>query len=320
MRVCKGKKQWGCLLYRQTLLFYVPRMEQITMKITLLNTESTYKQLQPFKTLDQLNANTRAIRERYSNQLTKSTYRVLDVLAKYSCKFFGVSYRSKNKIASELGISVKTVTRSCAKLEELGIIKQYATKRATGDKRRSTDAVVFVPLNLVQNDNVSTQCPDKDTPINTKDLSNTKDTVAASQNADDKEYLKNSLPDGWYEQAVAYARNAQDLYTITGELFKAKHGTTIKIEDYVEEFGQVLQQSWFNLKQGRVNPNRWYAYLYAAFKRTAHNLEGYQKAKPIMDGIKELFDPDYQSKIKTEYANKYPLQKNNQSDAFLIMH
>lgn len=263
--------------------------------MTLQNTESTYKQLQPFKTLGQHNANIKAVRDQFNHELTKSEKAVLDILNQHSAKFFGLSYLSKSKIAKMLGISRMTVIRACNKFERLGFIKQYSLNRHNGDRRRSSNAIVFVDVRPVKNENVTTECYSVDTLYNTQDLSNTKDTGHVSQNTDDKKLLKASLPDGWYEQATAYARDAQELYKITGELFKAKHGTTIKIEDYVEEFGQVLQQSWFNLKQGRVNPKRWYAYLYAAFKRTAHNLEYHQQAKPIIDGIREMFDPNYKA-------------------------
>lgn len=136
--------------------------------MTLKNTTETYQSLQPFHTIEELNDNTKLIRERHAKDLTRSAYRVLDVLHRYSSKYYGVSYRSKSKIAAELGISRKTVTRACQQLESLGIIKQYELKRATGDRRRSSNAIVFVSIEPVKKVNVPTECPDKETPLNSK--------------------------------------------------------------------------------------------------------------------------------------------------------
>lgn len=134
--------------------------------MTLLNTTETYSNLQPFFTIDELNNNTKLIRERYAKDLTRSTYRVLDVLHRYSSKYYGVSYRSKSKIATELGISRKTVTRACQQLESLGIIKQYELKRHNGDKRRSSNAIVFVAIEPANKENVPTECPNEETLLN----------------------------------------------------------------------------------------------------------------------------------------------------------
>ncbi|MFD1205696.1 helix-turn-helix domain-containing protein, partial [Sporosarcina contaminans] len=100
---------------------------------TLLNTETTYMSLQPFSSVDELNANTVAIREQFADQLTPSTREVLDVLHRYSCKFPGVCYLSKNKIAEMVGVSRRTVIRACKQLEDLGVIVQHELKRHNGD-------------------------------------------------------------------------------------------------------------------------------------------------------------------------------------------
>ena len=139
-------------------------------EMTLKNTIETYQSLQPFFSIDELNANTKLIRERHGKDLTRSTYRVLDILHRYSCKYYGVSYRSKSKIAAELGISRKTVTRACQQLESLGTIQQYSLKRHNGDRRRSSNAIVFIRLEPSKTENVPTKCPDKETPLDSKQL------------------------------------------------------------------------------------------------------------------------------------------------------
>lgn len=260
------------------------------MSITLLNTSETYSALQPFQSIEELNANTSEIRTQFADQLTPSTYAVLDVLHRYASKYYGVSYRSKSKIALELGISRRTVVRACNTLESLGVIEQHALKRHNGDKRQSSNAIVFV-------DAVTPECHTVDAPNNApKDLSTTYVTDAPAdkndnsavkeiEKKDDRELLKDSLPSGWYEEAVAYTTDYTDLYRITGELFKAKVNTSIRVETYVAEFGDVLQGAWAKLKNGRINPSKWYAYLFTAFRRKAHAIERAETVNPILGDI-----------------------------------
>jgi len=76
-------------------------------------------------------------------------------------------FRSKKKIAEDLGISQRTVIRACNALEEFGIIVQHETKRHDGDRRRSTNAIVFVAIKAAKKPDVSTNCHDVYTPLNT---------------------------------------------------------------------------------------------------------------------------------------------------------
>lgn len=276
--------------------------------ITLLNTPETYSSLQPFATIEELNANTTEIRARFADQLTPSTYAVLDVLHRYASKYYGVSYRSKSNIALELGISRSTVIRACNTLESLGVIEQYALKRHNGDRRQSSNAIVFIALEIAD---ATPECNTIDAPANAIKRPSTtyvtdapikkndRNAVKESEKAkakdgvvDTKALLKDSLPAGWYEEAVAYATDYNDLYRITGELFKAKVNTNIRIETHVEEFGAVLRSAWAKLKNGRINPEKWYAYLFAAFKRKSQALERAETVNPILNDFAALFDAE----------------------------
>lgn len=253
---------------------------------TLLNTVETYQSLQPFESVEQLNANTIAIREMYSDQLTLSTKKVLDVLHRYSCKFPGVSYRSKNKIADELGISRKTVTRACKQLEDLGIIKQYEMKRHNGDKRRAADAIVFVPLN----NNVPTECPDVIDTLNKAQRSkNTYDTV--KQDFPKKEVVKESIVDnpkknteevkadlkrGLRDKMPAYLYdllspyfNLDDLYQAYGALIRGKANIdrSIQFESHKGLFSDAVKSVILAYKRGIVR--NLFAVLYTAARDTS---------------------------------------------------
>ena len=197
---------------------------------TLLNTETTYISLQPFSSVDELNANTVAIRFQYSDQLTPSTIQVLDVLHRYACKFPGVCYLSKSKIAEMVGVTRRTVVRACNALESLGIIVQYELKRHKGDKRQSSNAIVFV---AVQTENVTPECHTKealsDTP--SKSFNNTLDTRKADS-ADkevvkDVEEVKGDIKRGLRDKMPAYIYDLLSPYLDLDDLYQA-YGTLLR--------------------------------------------------------------------------------------------
>lgn len=195
-----------------------------------------------------------------------------------------------------------TVIRACNKLESLGIIAQHELSRHNGDKRQSSNAIVFVAVEKADEiNNVTPGCYTKEALSNTHLNSSTTyvtdapvktatKEVVKENKTDNKELLKESLPDGWYQQAFAYTSDYNDLYRITGELFKAKVNTSIRIETHVEEFGAVLRSAYVRLKNGRINPEKWYAYLFHAFRRKAQAIERAETINPMLSEIAAMFD------------------------------
>lgn len=119
----------------------------------LLANEATYRSLSTFESVEELNE---AIKiHRTNNQLSDTERAVLDLISRYACKYVGVCYLSKNNIAEAVGRVRRTVIRVCQRLEALGIIKQYETKRETGDRRQSTNVIVVLPL---RNSQVGATC------------------------------------------------------------------------------------------------------------------------------------------------------------------
>jgi DNA-binding Lrp family transcriptional regulator len=114
-------------------------------KIQIIASEETYKNLQTFADISELNEAVRAHKERFKDDLTKSAVKVLDLLHRYSAKYTGVSFLLKNTIAKELEISRRTVIRACQQLESLGIIRQYEMKRKT-DMMQTSNAIVIQPI------------------------------------------------------------------------------------------------------------------------------------------------------------------------------
>jgi DNA-binding Lrp family transcriptional regulator len=136
--------------------------------ITIIASEETYKNLSTFQSIEELNKTVRQYKENFKTKLSKSTVAVLDQLHRYSAKYIGVSFRTKNHIAEGLDISRKTVQRACKVLEDLGIIKQLEMKRKS-DMRQTSNAIIILPIvNDVQQDipKIKEECPTiKTTPV-----------------------------------------------------------------------------------------------------------------------------------------------------------
>jgi DNA-binding transcriptional regulator YhcF (GntR family) len=133
--------------------------------ITIIASEESYKNLATFDSIEELNKTVREYKEKFHSKLTKSTLLVLDQLHRYSCVYLGVSFRTKNNIAKSLDISRKTVQRACRLLEDLGIIKQFETKRKS-DMRQSSNAIQIIPQEedvQQDSDNEVKKCPTKKT-------------------------------------------------------------------------------------------------------------------------------------------------------------
>ncbi|MED2783962.1 helix-turn-helix domain-containing protein [Bacillus thuringiensis] len=113
--------------------------------ITILASIETYKNLVSFQTIEELNNTVRAYKEQFADQLNKNQLAVLNHLQRHSAKYFGVSFKSKKKIAEALHISRRTVIRVCQHLESLGIIKQLEMKRKS-DMRQTSNIIVIQPI------------------------------------------------------------------------------------------------------------------------------------------------------------------------------
>ncbi|MES1050026.1 helix-turn-helix domain-containing protein [Bacillus thuringiensis] len=113
--------------------------------ITILAGEETYQNLASFQTLKELNDTARAYKEKFADRLNKNQLAVFNHLHNHSAKYFGVSFKSKKKIAEALHISRRTVIRACLHLESLGIIKQLEMKRKS-DMRQTSNIIVIQPI------------------------------------------------------------------------------------------------------------------------------------------------------------------------------
>jgi len=206
----------------------------------LLNTVSTYQQLQSFKSIEEMNQAVTYYKKLHRSSLTKSTFAVLDLISQYACKFIGVCYLSQRKMALALDISYKTVQRAINTLVELDVITKRYSKRENGDKRQSSNILVINPLND------QPECPAIETPllnsksINTDDTKTTDSNNKASKDSLIKKGLVNKLPKAL--QVLSYFFDVDDLYKLSGTIYKAKASVdkSIQIEEHDQEYYQSI--------------------------------------------------------------------------------
>lgn len=84
--------------------------------------EKTIKALVNFTSLEEMNEAVRMHRK--ENPLSETDREILFVISQYACKYKGVCYLSKQKIAEAAGFKSRwTAIRACNRMEQLGIIK-----------------------------------------------------------------------------------------------------------------------------------------------------------------------------------------------------
>ncbi|MEK9199763.1 helix-turn-helix domain-containing protein [Ureibacillus sp. FSL E2-3493] len=241
----------------------------------LLNTEKTYRKLQSFKSVEEMNGTIKLARKQYADQLNKTDLSVLDALSRYSCVYFGVSFRSKSNIADELGVSRRTVIRSCNKLETLGIIKQYELKRHNGDRRQSANAIVILPIESVEQA-VTPDCHSIETPPKTIKILNTDDTEIREKRESNESLIKKGLVTKLpkvLQNALAPFFSVDELYNYAGVVFKAKASIDrdIMLDDHESEYYLAILSVINAYKRGKVNNLP--ALLYSAVKTTTYKIK-----------------------------------------------
>jgi DNA-binding Lrp family transcriptional regulator len=217
--------------------------------ITLIASEKTFKNLSSFSTIEDLNKDVRSYKEKFVNELNKTALKVLDHLHRYSAKFLGCSFQTKNHIAETLQISRKTVIRACKQLEQMGIIKQYEMKRKS-DMRQTSNAIVIQPLEEI-------------VPQEKVKMGHQKDNISLKQNSRDinkrsipeelpVEFVSSRVPKEYAKYVSIYYSNAktvEEFHRVSEQVMKpvTYYSARDKLEISLEAFRQVIR----NIKTSR---------------------------------------------------------------------
>ncbi|MGE6615808.1 helix-turn-helix domain-containing protein [Bacillus mycoides] len=105
---------------------------------------SQYKELQSFKSVEDMNQTIRHFLYKHTHELSESAVNVLKHLARHSCKIPGVSFLKVATVANALEISVRTVHRVLKVLEDHAIIVRLKTIRTDGKIRGGNGHNVYV--------------------------------------------------------------------------------------------------------------------------------------------------------------------------------
>ena len=221
--------------------------------------EKTIKALVNFTSLEEMNE---AVREhRMLFYLSPSDKEILFVISQYACKFKGVCYLSKQKIAEAAGFkSRRTAIRACNRLEKKGIIKQYETRRVRGDKRRSVNIIVIQQPPGIKKETLKSQqavtSGSHNQDILTYPITKTpkkKDLTEKQQKHAQLESLKKKIPAAFFDVFSLYF-DAQGIYDIYGILLRAKKKAkgTFLLEDYAKEYIQAFYNIYHRYFEGKI--------------------------------------------------------------------
>ncbi|PHA89447.1 cytosolic protein [Bacillus toyonensis] len=144
-------------------------------RIDVLASKDSFRNLSPFIELEELNKTIRAYRDTIRMSIKRSDVQsklitLLEILKRHSCKYIGVSFLCKNRIAAKMEVSYKTVQRLMKKLVDLDMIKQVAMKR-TKDMLQTSNAIIIQPIVEKVSDKVHTKGPTKCPTIKTTPIS-----------------------------------------------------------------------------------------------------------------------------------------------------
>ncbi|PHG01100.1 cytosolic protein, partial [Bacillus toyonensis] len=112
--------------------------------------EESFHNLSSFKEVEELNKTVRTYRDTIRMSIKRTDVQskliaLLEILKRHSCKYVGVSFLCKNRIAKKMEVSYKTVQRLMKRLVDLGIIKQVAMKR-TKNMLQTSNAIIIQPI------------------------------------------------------------------------------------------------------------------------------------------------------------------------------
>lgn len=241
--------------------------------------ETTLSKVQTFESVEAMNEAMKGYKLEY--ELTQTDGAILDAISRYACKYTGVCFLSKQKIAEEAGFSSRpTAIRACNRMMALGIMKQHETRRVAGDKRRSVNIIVIQPFVAKEESaEVIDESQQKVTAgSHTKEAfhqSSLKTNTYKETNIETDELLKRGLktaiPEAFYH-AFSTFFDGQTIYDMYGVLLRAKAKTraVFMLEDYAEEYLDHFYNVIRLYKQGKVENLA--SYLYVTWERVTSNI------------------------------------------------
>ncbi|MDA1874285.1 helix-turn-helix domain-containing protein [Bacillus cereus group sp. BY112LC] len=214
-------------------------------RIDVIASKDSFRNLSPFIELEELNKTIRAYRDTIRMSIKRSDVQsklitLLEILKRHSCKYVGVSFLCKNRIAAKMEVSYKTVQRLMKKLVDLDMIKQVAMKR-TKDMLQTSNAIIIQPIVEKVSDKVHTKgptkCPTiKTTPIslkqNIKDINkrNSNENITTpEENIKEADFVAHWVPERFISLVSSFyseSKTIQELWKVVKQCNKVTNFST----------------------------------------------------------------------------------------------
>src|SRR5690625_1528432 len=267
--------------------------------------ESTLSQLSMFESVDQMNEAIKTHKQ--AHELSQTDRDILDAISRYACKYKGVCYLSKQKLAESAGFkSRRTAIRACNRLEALGIIEQNETRRIKGDRRQSSNIIIInkflvgaaKPTENVQVSSASSPVSRNgrqvtadshalETPTKANKSNNTyKETAREESPTSDeviKRGLRNAIPAPIYDALEPFF-DGQALYDTYGILLRAKARVDrhIMLEMHAERYIDAFYNVVGLYKRGKVRTSL-NGLLYVTWERLTAEISRQIKAEMMSE-------------------------------------
>ncbi|PFV34767.1 cytosolic protein [Bacillus cereus] len=214
-------------------------------RINVVAQQESYQNLSSFKDVEELNKTVRTYRDTIRMSIKRTDVQsklitLLEILKRHSCKYVGVSFLCKNRIAAKMEVSYKTVQRLMKKLVDLQMIKQVAMKRKK-DMLQTSNAIIIQPVVVEVSDKVDIKSPTKCPTIKTKPVSlkqnikdknkrnSNKNTATPEENIKEADFVAHWVPERFVSLVSSFyseSKLIQELWKVVRQCNKIVNHTT----------------------------------------------------------------------------------------------
>lgn len=214
-------------------------------RIEVVASKESFHNLSPFIEVEELNKTVRAYRDSIRMLIKRTDVQsklitLLEILKRHSCKYVGVSFLCKNRIAEKMEVSYKTIQRLMKKLVDLEMIKQVAMKRKK-DMLQTSNAIIIQPIVEEVSDKTQGDSPTKCPTIKTKPVSlkqkikdinkrnSNENNTTPKENIKEANFVAHWVPERFISLVRSFyseAKTIQELWKIVRQCNKIVNHTT----------------------------------------------------------------------------------------------
>ncbi|MBJ8204299.1 helix-turn-helix domain-containing protein [Bacillus cereus] len=214
-------------------------------RIDVIASKESFHNLSLFIEVEELNKTVRAYRDSIRMLIKRTDVQsklitLLEILKRHSCKYVGVSFLCKNRIAEKMKVSYKTIQRLMKKLVDLEMIKQVAMKRKK-DMLQTSNAIIIQPIVEEVSDKKQGDSPTKCPTIKTKPVSlkqkikdinkrtSNENNTKPKENIKEANFVAHWVPERFISLVRSFyseAKTIQELWKIVRQCNKIVNHTT----------------------------------------------------------------------------------------------